>query len=668
MTEPWPSISSGGCRRRTFSPPRSARASRLPSSAARPTPGSRSPPPGPRWSPSSSRRHERVLFVVALVLAGLWWGSVRLATLDASVLEEEIGRAALARVEVTGPARRSEFAVRVPVRVLRFGRVELHERARLDLPPERSPPQGAQLEVVVTVGRPRGPETEGGFDEAAYLRRQGIHVVLRGGSFRVVGHRGGLGAVADGLRRGVARVVGGGPARRAQGGPCRGRPGRGRGARPGAARQLQGVGPLPPARRLGPERRLRRRRDDPPGVDPGVPALDRGGRGPGCGLRLRPRGGLAALRRAGGGRRRPRLARLARLAPARPLVLPARRRGRAARVEPVQPARARVPALVRGRRRHLRARSPNRGAGSRATRSRRSSPASSRSPPRVAPRPLPSSGCTSGRSPSTRSSPTPWRRQLSRRSSASRSPPRLSIPPCPRPPVPSPGSTAGWPRTSQRALASSAGCRMPRSSRVARFSASSARRACSSCSSGHVAAGPGPQPPAPPSWSPSPSPGRVRRGTPRRSRTDCGSPCSTSARATRSCCRSRRAPFSSTRARRRRTSPASSKDSASNALQRSSSPIPSATTSAAPPTCSRSSMWAPCSTHASRPRARTTMPPQRPPGRATCPSSPPAQASDCGWGRYAWRCSGRTARALRATIRTTTRSSCSRATDRSTRS
>ena len=148
-----------------------------------------------------------VLFVVALVLAGLWWGSVRLATLDASVLEEEIGRAALARVEVTGPARRSEFAVRVPVRVLRFGRVELHERARLDLPPERSPPQGAQLEVVVTVGRPRGPETEGGFDEAAYLRRQGIHVVLRGGSFRVVGHRGGLGAVADGLRRGVARSL-----------------------------------------------------------------------------------------------------------------------------------------------------------------------------------------------------------------------------------------------------------------------------------------------------------------------------------------------------------------------------------------------------------------------------------------------------------------------------
>ena len=147
------------------------------------------------------------LLAVALVLAGLWWGSARLEALDSSVLEQEIGRAALARVEVTGPARRSEFALRVPVRVLRFGRDELRERAQLDLPPERAPPQGAILEVVVTVARPRGPDVEGGFDEAAYLRRQGMHVVLRGGSFRVVGRRGGLGAVADGLRRGVGRSL-----------------------------------------------------------------------------------------------------------------------------------------------------------------------------------------------------------------------------------------------------------------------------------------------------------------------------------------------------------------------------------------------------------------------------------------------------------------------------
>ena len=147
----------------------------------------------------------------ALVLSGLWWGSVRLEALDSSLLEADIGRAAPARVEVTGPARRSEFAVRVPVRVLRFGRMDLRERARLDLPPERSPPQGAVLDLVATVARPRGPEEAGGFDEAAYLRRQGVHVVLRAGSYRVVGQRGGLGGVADRIRRAVSRSLAGVP-------------------------------------------------------------------------------------------------------------------------------------------------------------------------------------------------------------------------------------------------------------------------------------------------------------------------------------------------------------------------------------------------------------------------------------------------------------------------
>jgi competence protein ComEC len=143
------------------------------------------------------------LLACGLLLAGLWWGGVRLEALDRSLLEPEIGRAALARVEVTGPARRGEFALHVPVRVRRFGARHLDERARLDLPPEPAPPQGSLLEVVVTVARPREPEGDGDFDEAAYLRRQGIHVVLRGSAYRVVGSRGGLGGLGDGLRRGV---------------------------------------------------------------------------------------------------------------------------------------------------------------------------------------------------------------------------------------------------------------------------------------------------------------------------------------------------------------------------------------------------------------------------------------------------------------------------------
>ncbi|HXV58106.1 MAG TPA: ComEC/Rec2 family competence protein [Gaiellaceae bacterium] len=157
-------------------------------------------------------RRRTALLALAFLLAGVWWGGVRLAELDRSLLADEIGRSALARVELTGPARRGLFAVRVPVRVVRFGRTELSERARLDLPLERSPPPGAVLELVVTVAAPRGPDDADGFDEAAYLRRQGVHVVLRGDSYRVVGRRSGLGGVADGLRRAVTRSLSHAPA------------------------------------------------------------------------------------------------------------------------------------------------------------------------------------------------------------------------------------------------------------------------------------------------------------------------------------------------------------------------------------------------------------------------------------------------------------------------
>ena len=155
----------------------------------------------------AARPRRAGLLAASLLLAGLWWGSVRVEALDMSLLEPYVGRAGLARMEVTAPVRRSEFAVRVPVRVVGFGREPIYERARLDLPAERAPPLGAVLEAIVTVARPRGHDEESGFDEAAYLRRQGMHVVLRADTFRVVGSRSGLGGVADGLRRAVARPL-----------------------------------------------------------------------------------------------------------------------------------------------------------------------------------------------------------------------------------------------------------------------------------------------------------------------------------------------------------------------------------------------------------------------------------------------------------------------------
>ena len=145
-----------------------------------------------------------VALAVSLAVAGWWWGSVRLAALDRSVLAREAGCSAPARVEVSGPARHGEFAVTVPVHVLRFGDTELRERARLELPLERAPPQGAILELVATVKRPKPERADGSFDEAAYLRRQGIHVILRAGWFREVGRRGGVAGFGDRLRRAIA--------------------------------------------------------------------------------------------------------------------------------------------------------------------------------------------------------------------------------------------------------------------------------------------------------------------------------------------------------------------------------------------------------------------------------------------------------------------------------
>jgi competence protein ComEC len=158
-----------------------------------------------------ARERRALALALAMLLAGWWLGSSRLAVLDRSVLASEIGRVAHARLEVIGPARHSTFATRVPVKVLSFGSLTPGERARLDLPRSRAPPQGAIVDIVAAIEKPRGPDD--GFDESSYLRRQGIHVVLSSRAYRIVGHRGGLGGVSDALRvfvsRGLAPEVGG---------------------------------------------------------------------------------------------------------------------------------------------------------------------------------------------------------------------------------------------------------------------------------------------------------------------------------------------------------------------------------------------------------------------------------------------------------------------------
>ena len=61
--------------------------------------------------------------------------------------------------------------------------------------------------MVASVRLPRRAEEGERFDEAAYLRRQGVHVVLRASGYRIIGRRGGIGGLADALRRSVDRSL-----------------------------------------------------------------------------------------------------------------------------------------------------------------------------------------------------------------------------------------------------------------------------------------------------------------------------------------------------------------------------------------------------------------------------------------------------------------------------
>jgi competence protein ComEC len=145
------------------------------------------------------------LAAVALACAGLWWGTIRGEALDASYLSKHVGEEAPGRVVVTGPARRTPFSVRVPGQAVAYDAARIDERVLLELPPERAPPQGAVLELRVRPVVPRGPET--GFDERGWLARRGVHVVLRGEDWRIVGRRGGIGGVGDRLRAHVEATL-----------------------------------------------------------------------------------------------------------------------------------------------------------------------------------------------------------------------------------------------------------------------------------------------------------------------------------------------------------------------------------------------------------------------------------------------------------------------------
>jgi competence protein ComEC len=143
--------------------------------------------------------------LAVLAALGWWWGSARLDALDHSLLVPRVDTSERSVLAVTGPTRHSKFELRVPAEVRHFGRLRFREPVLLELPLGRSPPQGALIEAVVTVRLPRPPKD--GFDETTWLRRHGVHVVLRADRWRQVGRRGGLGGLADRLRIALAGSI-----------------------------------------------------------------------------------------------------------------------------------------------------------------------------------------------------------------------------------------------------------------------------------------------------------------------------------------------------------------------------------------------------------------------------------------------------------------------------
>jgi competence protein ComEC len=140
----------------------------------------------------------RAGFALLLALTGWWWGSERLQSLDRSVLAAQVGTAGRALVDLKEPPRLGRYDVRVRAVVIRYAGVREHEAVLLELPLTRAPPppQGARLRVLGTLRAPAD-------FERTWLRRHGVHVVLRASTARVVRLRGG---VADRLHAWLARA------------------------------------------------------------------------------------------------------------------------------------------------------------------------------------------------------------------------------------------------------------------------------------------------------------------------------------------------------------------------------------------------------------------------------------------------------------------------------
>ncbi len=150
----------------------------------------------------------RVAAVCGLcALCGLAFASHRLDSLERSRLTGHAGEQRWARVTVTGPVRVAEYGLSAPAHVDRFGGLRLSEPVWLELEPGRKPETGAILRLKGLIRLPN-PKSASGFDQRAWLDRQGIHVVLEAEGWRQVGRRGGLAGFGDRLRKRLVHDLG----------------------------------------------------------------------------------------------------------------------------------------------------------------------------------------------------------------------------------------------------------------------------------------------------------------------------------------------------------------------------------------------------------------------------------------------------------------------------
>jgi competence protein ComEC len=158
-----------------------------------------------------ARRPLACLVVAVLVPLGSAVGAARVAAIDRSPLAQLAGHEVIVRGYVVRRERARFGLRRFRVRVTAIaGRGPVRDLAQLRVPRGVRWGRPSIGDEVIASGSLELPErrADRSFDYAAYLRRAGVHVILRAGSVRSTGAgRGGLTGAIDSIRRRAERGV-----------------------------------------------------------------------------------------------------------------------------------------------------------------------------------------------------------------------------------------------------------------------------------------------------------------------------------------------------------------------------------------------------------------------------------------------------------------------------